>query len=408
MINQRQLDRTKVSRSLLIVLAAYAVLRIPLVASSFPAWYHQFNETIIFQMARDLADTGNAYGGSHITNAGLVFNGLIAAPVFLLDLPEQFVRSFGFIAGLVTITFVWKIQVLQGISERSRFATAFLLVVIPHFVIMTGFATYHSLHMMFGVLAIYYFLKWRESRDNWRFAIFSGLFAGFAALNHLAGFAVTGTVLALLLVGDLGRLKELLRSTGARKLLISYMFWMTPALIYFIIQKSTGALDNYDKFTFRESNYLLTTTQWWRWQIHYMAEYQPHFAVIMLAIVTYITVWIYRKRSAKSSDYRPSHMSKATQFWLIWFLIGLFQVFYTPQGALIHEYYMWWSLIPSVPLLVGLLDFLIGKKRNYWMSIVGAVILLSAIVSVAQVSRAYGATDIPILCRYQNCESESQ
>ncbi len=385
------------------VAVLYIALRLPLLISDFPNWYHSCVESNTLEVAQSMADNGHPHEQVHISPAGYNLHGILATPVILLDLDMRLVRLVTIIAGAVSILYIWKIQSLLGTRAGSKVATAHLLVAMPHFALMTGFAMPQSVTATFGAISVYYYLRWRLEGRTTSDAVLAALFSGLGAFNHFSGMIIGATVAALFLLELLLSRRWTIEKAQTGILAAAFFLANLPALILWYARDSRGDLHFYDKYQINNSADLLLTASWWRTQIHYTAEYQPVFyAVGLLALYAVASRLLNGGWSLVALGEGGRYMNPV-YFWGAWFVIGLLQIPLFPRGSFIHEYYAWWALLPSVPLFVAMVRQLFRGRRTVQLAALGLALALSVTIASAQISRAHGATDIPILCRYQDC-----
>lgn len=402
------------SRIVLGLTALYALIRLPLVLAPIPGWYRGGVQSISFSVAVSTAKHGippelvmrQSFSGANL-------HGMLGAPIPYLGLDVRFVRLVMLIAGLITVALFVVILRRLDTSEWSIVMAAVLLILTPHFVLFTGFATSVAVEICFGVASVYAYLQYLSgSKTTW--AVASGLFAGLATLNHFWGGIVTVTIFTFdaLVIGvissETGRSKAVTVLVSRLKLWITHILSLLPAAALYIYYDTrlTGQakqiFEHYGaEYTIWETGYVLLTSGFYTRIGYWAIQYLP----VFLVALPIITVAVIRRFStAPLSDfireYDDSIGPAPLAFWAIWLVCGVGVLIILPQGAIIHDYYLWWVLLPSVGGIAwwtdnrGLLSQVSSINRNQLRNL--GVVLLAVLFLTSSLLSGYHVAREPI------------
>lgn len=266
-----------------VLLVAYVALRIPLVTTPIPGWYHSAVQYYTFGIAINTANyvippTTTFYPSA----AGASLHGILAAPIIKFGLDPGLVRVELVLVGIITVIFLVLLLEIQGISRDQTFPVILGIIVTPHFVIFSGFALPQGLTIMFGVASLYFYLRFIQCPSNSRFGLLSGGLAGLAALNRYWGGIVTVTIFAiefvtLLAISQSGREFDVRGELSERYPIFAYhLLGLVPAILHYLSTHSPGSAGHYSKYTLAESWPLLFQLEWYKTMGFYTAEYQPY------------------------------------------------------------------------------------------------------------------------------------
>jgi hypothetical protein len=396
----------------------YSLFRIPLIFDEIPGWYRAGVQLITFSVAVGTAKTGlppefvirQSFSGANL-------HGMFGAVVPLLGIDLRFVRVLMFLFGFLTLYFTYDITRKLGMSRFGQLGTLALLTLTPHFVLFTGYATPMAVTLCFATGSVYAYIRFSEAGPS-RYAfwgLLSGCMAGLATLNHFWGGIATVTVgllsgaslLGLYLRSDTERARAGLKKTAV--LWGEHVLTLVPAGILYVyyrtqlVGEAKEIFQHYGGYTITSAPGTLLQIETYLVYVYWILMFAP-----LLPIAIALLAISYKRSDTK---FRPSKIVESNAlrpttdvFWGIWLITGLSIVVLFPRGARIHDYYLWWTVVPTAGLIAWALESEALQDLGFSQQIptdpkviIAVLLVVSAAFSGFQVGRAYFDPGVPTL-----------
>lgn len=353
---EEDLDSEKIYRWLPVAIAYYVVSSLAFVLTYVPGWYHELVQRNAMTEAIQTVVRGPHTVVLDGFYSGANFHGVFGAPFVMVGADIRLVRLPMLLFGLVCLWFVYRIGTHHHDDNRSPALALILLAVTPHFVIFSGSGLPQIVTLTAGVGSLLAYLYYLDTDDR-RWAIASGAAVGIAAFNHFWGGVAFGTVVWYDLLTLIVAYRTLGGGTLKRELRqrcpvwASHLVGLVPAIALYLYYRLNGRTTLYTKFNVFHSYELLFDPGWYTRIGFYAFEYQPAMLLGGLLMVSIaLRVLSSRNWAALVVDRNGTPVVAPPAFWSLWLLAGIAIPVLFPLGSSIHEYYIWWAVIPGAGL----------------------------------------------------------